>query len=361
MGDVARALLLPDIYVPNLSTLRNLAAYWDEVLCPCYDVSHTFNTDDPLVREGVVRVLERDISAARFFPAEVEVDGEDEWAYQAYRDDDGEMKVRLVPKDDDSTRYWLERDPSDFSDAEVEGLTAITLGRHLGFIDDALAMAASNHLAPVSHSLGGHLAAVIGSSEEGPDARPAREAALLSVVVDAFAIDPETSSEELLRFRESTANSRARLRGSLVDLAERLRGDTEPVSMLAEARDTYRNRVEPALGDLEEALKESRIKFLLKSLVGATAIAIAPIEPVSTSAGAARVLGQSIDYSYSKSKLLREHPYGYLHAVRSELGTESSAPSRPDDVLTTMMAPRESLRELWNRYWQDARGLDLES
>lgn len=350
--------MLPDLRAPDKETMRNLALYWDEIVWPAYENGINLDLRDPLVLEGVFRPLEREVPADKLFPSKEGLDLEKNWAYEAYRDSSGEIKVRLAP--DDSPPKQPHRNLRDLSDLEVEGMAAIALGQHLGYVDDSLAIASSNNLAPISHSLGGHLAAVIGSSGQEQDATPAREAALLSVVIEALAIDPSVSPEELLLFRSRSSHARARFRGSLVDLAAKLRGDSSPASMLAEARDTYKNRVEPALGDLEEALNESQIKFWLKSLVGATAIAIAPIEPVSTSAGAARVMGQTIDYSYSKSKLVREHPYGYLHQVRQELGATHPGNESEEHVESTMMAPRESLWDLWHQYWIEARARDRE-
>lgn len=139
-----------------------------------------------------------------------------------------------------------------------------------------------------------------------------------------------------------------------MDLSGHLRADGSPASLLSQAADTFKNRVESALGDLEQTLNESGIKFFLNSLVGATAIAIAPVEPVSTSLGAARVLSQSIDYSYSKSRLVREHPYGYLHKLGTGLAS-SKEPAGQAGLETAILAPRETLWNLWWEYWGEGR------
>jgi hypothetical protein len=356
MGDIARALILPDLRDPSPETVRNLAIYWDEIVYPTYEDSLYLESEDLLLREGVVQPLERDVPVDTVFPVRDGFDPDKDWSYHFTRNADGEIQVELAPGRAGS-KYVPEL--RDLSDAQLEAIAAIMLGRHIGFVDDSFSIAAENNLAPISHSLGGHLAAVIGSSQEDEETLPSREAALLSVVVEAFMIDPTVSSEEVLAFRDRHSQSQARLRGSLVDLASKLRDDASPKAMLAEARDTYKNRVEPALGDLEEALKESQVKFFLKSLVGATAIAIAPIEPVSTSAGAARVVGQTIDYSYSKSKLVREHPYGYLHEVGQHLSGGSSGP-RAQKVATQMEEPRQSLARMWFEDWKEARELNRE-
>lgn len=355
MTDITRALLLPDVSDPSLEVLRNLAVYWDELVCPNYGKSRYFAADDPLVAEGVVSELSRHIPPEKIFPIRGEI-GE-HWAYSVGADESGHpTRVELVPWEPPEGPKRKGAALQDYTEESLEAFAGISLSEHLGYVDDSLAISASNNLAPVSHSVGGHFAAVIGSSEAGQPDVPVREAALLSVVVEAFAIDPSTSSEEVLALRVSGGRAQARLRASLVDLAAGLRSDAPPATMLAEARDTYRNRVEPALGDLEEVLKENQVKFLMKSVVGATAIALAPIDPISASAGAARVMGQTIDYSYSKSRLVREHPYGYLHQVREALGVEASQPGKLS-METAMKIPRQSLWELWYEHWKKKREL----
>jgi len=353
MSEVARTLVLPDLDPPSADVVRNLAIYWDEVVCPVYRDKGFFDDEDPLALEGVVRELAREIAPESIFPVSedgVAVDKES-WVYVVEPSDEGIPQVKLAPMDVDGQKRSLPL--KDRSDDELKMLTAISFVQHLGYIDDALSIAASNNFAPISHSLGGHLATVIGASRGGADA-PSREAALLSVVGEAFTIDQSVSSEEILKFRSRGAKAQARLRASLVDLSAQLKAGGSPVAMLAEARDVYRNRVEPALGDLEEVLKESQIKFFTKSLVGATAVAIAPIEPVSTSLGAARVMGQTIDYSYSKSRLVREHPYGYLHQVGQELGAAPKL-GHSLEAETIMMSPQESLWNLWFEGWKKGR------
>lgn len=353
MGDVTRALILPDLQGPTPETVRNLALYWDEIVYPAYEGSSYLESEDLLLQEGVVQPLEREIPANRMFPTRDGFDPDKAWSYSFTRAEDDEIKVELVPSDSDSRSIPELRE---LTDGQLESIAAIMLGRHLSFVDDSFSIAAENNLAPISHSLGGHLAAVIGSSQE-ESTPPVREAALLSVVVEAFTLDPTVSPEEILAFREKNAQSQGRLRASLVDLAAMLRNDASPTTMLAEARDAYRNRVEPALGDLEEALKGSGINFFFKSLVGATAVAIAPIEPVSTSAGAARVVGQTIDYSFSRSKLIREHPYGYLHEIGKQLPVDPQG-SQGQKLATQMEDPRKSLRRMWQESWEEARQLD---
>lgn len=188
---------------------------------------------------------------------------------------------------------------------------------------------------------------------------PRQEAALLSVVLDAFQIDPQSVSvTELVRFREKHHASLGRLRASLADLSETLRSSGEPLALISQARDTFRNRVEPALADLEAVLKEARITFFLKSLVGASAISLAPVRPEKAVAGGATLLAESLDYSFSRSRLVREHPYGYLHQVSSEIGSPGKAStSARHELSEAVKDPRAALFEMERPLWEAALAL----
>lgn len=86
MGDVARALILPDRFGPSNRLLLNLALYWDEVVI----LRHRF-PDEPgqglyfdgpplgeqsqsLVENGLVRVESRELSVQTLLPAMGKVD-----------------------------------------------------------------------------------------------------------------------------------------------------------------------------------------------------------------------------------------------------------------------------------------------
>jgi hypothetical protein len=356
MTDVSRALILPDLSTPSPLVIANMALYWEEVVVTEYGDAWHHAVDPRLVEAGFVRTLDRELSYETIFPPGAnESANEDLKGFLIRRDEGGRfVEIEGVRDDAGLVGSRLTGPFKDCTDEQLEALAAISLAEQLGQLDDSLAIAASNNFAPISHSIGGHLAAVIGSSGSTVGGTSSREAALLSVTADAFTLDPSITVEDLLAFRERSARARARFRASLVDLSEQLRADGPPGSLLSEAADTFKNRVEPALGDLEDALKESGIKFLLKSLVGATAIAVAPIEPISTSVGAAKVVGQTIDYSYSKSRLVRDHPYGYLHELSNVLTSRMDHSGRTG-FEAAILAPRETLWNLWLNAWTEGR------
>ena len=172
-------------------------------------------------------------------------------------------------------------------------------------------IAASNNLAPVAPSLLSHMA----SLTDEVDA-PVSEGALIGVAVDAFFVRPDTPVEQLVAFREEHGTALRRFRGAMTDLAAALRQpEIAPEAALSAARDIYRNRVEADLGALEERLSESRIKFLAKSLFGAAALATTPLAAPAVAESAARFGAQTINYRFSREKLLQEHPYAYLHRL----------------------------------------------
>ena len=137
----------------------------------------------------------------------------------------------------------------------------------------------------------------------------------------------------------------ARLRACLGDLATAMEAEVTPESALAEARNVIRNRVEPALGELEDVLKQSGLTFFWKSVLGATALTFsATATPGSTIQGGARLIAQTMEYRFSKTAMVRKHPFGYLHQVGEEFG--HSPRHSVTRVAETLQDPRGTLRDL---------------
>jgi hypothetical protein len=171
----------------------------------------------------------------------------------------------------------------------------------------------------VASSLLGHIGSLAGQRIEG---LPVEEASLLSAAIQNYEIDPATPVEDVLAFRERNRGSLGRFRASLSDLREELQQNGSPEARLSSARDTYRNRVEPALGRLEDSLNESGLVFFLKSVTGASVIVLAPIEPTRAVEGAAQLTAQTIRYAFSRKRMIEEHPFGFLHRLSTELGAQ---------------------------------------
>jgi len=144
------------------------------------------------------------------------------------------------------------------------------------------------------------------------------------------------------------------------DLAQCLRqGEVQPEAMLAAARDVYRTRIEPELGALEARLKESRIRFLTRSLLGAAAMTVTPFSTPVALEGGARLAAQNIDYRFSRERLLEEHPYGYLHRLSSAdfiVPREYSAPELVSPTRTPKAAVHEYFEMVQDVAYQFLKG-----
>ncbi len=332
MPDVSRALLLPDVCVPSDRSLKTLALYWDAIVVPQYVdrlLHNQFDRTSPspertdcfrrLAEEGVV------VQTARAAPLPPGYDPSKLLGKGMHR-----LAASVEPlrepawllSGDISLDSLTDTEQSQFRRA-VESQTAI-LAREAALlyrnrVRDAFEFSQAENLAPMADSLLPHWASLV---DRQARRGPRREGALLSAVIEGFEVDPGTPVDDILRFRRRHRPVMGRFRASVVDLCERLGDDAPPMTLLARARDTVRNRVEPALGDLEAVMKEGRLSFAVKSLVGATALSLAPIAPVRAAESGAHLVGQTVAYRFSRDKLVREHPFGLLHNMRRELHVE---------------------------------------
>ncbi len=335
MSDFSRAILMPGLSPPSDETLMTLALYWEEIVIPdsAYRFSPVFREEQldeslpqwsaallELADAGIARLTKADITAEDFMS-----EGRPE-----VEDPNGELFLRIGKGEDGRARYTqtmratvarTANQASPISPShellvknELEWREA-TASLHA----DALIarnklcgeVAASNNLAPISTSLLSHMS---GLSDE-PEA-PQLKGALVSASVDAFAVLPGTSVEQVLDFRKKNVRAVRRFRGAMTDLAAAIQQpNIAPEAVLAAARDIYVNRVEPDLGVLEDRLSESRISFLTRSLLGAAALALTPVTLPTIAETAAKFGAQTINYRFSREKLLEEHPYSFLHRL----------------------------------------------
>jgi hypothetical protein len=290
-------------------------------------------------------LLEADVAAESFMtggrPAVEDPDGE--LFLRIGRGDDGRarftqtLKAKIVEgSGEDSTEPpdhdLLMRNEMEWREATASLHADALIARNKLCSD----LATSNNLAPVSTSLLAHMS----NLSDEPDA-PHMEGALVSATVSAFAVAPGTSVEQIVEFRSKNARTVQRFRGAITDLAATVRQpEIAPEAALSAARDVYLNRIEPDLGALEDRLSESRISFLTKSLFGAAALAVTPATLPSVTGAAANFGAQTINYRFSREKLLEEHPYSFLH----RLGKADFVVPRqlaPPDILSSDISPRD--------------------
>lgn len=337
MPDVSRALLLPDGLMPADGVLKSLALYWDEIVVPdsAYrwsPVMRVEELDDPpdrsraaleLESAGIVRRHKTDIAAESLMPHD-RPPGEDS---------DGELFLRIEKGDDGRARFTETRridpsrilDPGDKPapepDPEVlernyrewrEATASLDGDALMARARQCRRLAEANNLAPVAPSLLSHLA----SLTDGDGEAPVLEGALMSVALDAFVVQEDTPVDDIVAFRDRNLPAIQRFRAAMTDLAMSLRQpEIAPEAALSAARDVYRNRVEPDLGALGDRLSESRIGFLARSLFGAAALTVTPLTAPTVVESAARLGAQTINYRFSRQRLIEEHPYSFLHRL----------------------------------------------
>ena len=207
-----------------------------------------------------------------------------------------------------------------------EWLTHYATQHYLARTADAFDLALENHLAPVAVSMLAHVASLLGAEQDDDDT--VGVASLISAAVTAFEIEPATRVEDILIFREKNRASLGRFRAALADLRGELAKTGPAQARLSSARDTYRNRVVPALAALEESINESRLRFFLKSIIGASSIALSPMAPAKALEGTAAFAGQSLTYAWSRRRMVEQHPFGFLHKLTGEMGASPSIASR---------------------------------
>jgi hypothetical protein len=369
MTDVSQALLLPDISAPSDHLLKSLAVYWDQLVLPDYveravsreqdSFSEFAEASEVFAELECKGVIQRQERRASFSPIDLSKLSPRMRRHAVSAGQHGYGGIsRMVA----AFGPFLELAASGREAGEAEEMSAdrraafqaakrvidenlldYAVRHYMDRVRDSFTLSDTHNLAPVARSAISHAASMVGPVGEAPRA----EATLLSTAIQAFEIDPDTSVDRILQFREKNAPSLGRLRASLVDLSEGLRVDASPPRLLAEARDRYRNRVVPALGDLERALTAGKIHFLIRSLMGATAITLGSINPVRAVEGGAILTGQTISYSFSREKMLQEHPFGYLQLVSTDLSAGASRRDGGRELESAVDDPAGQIRSMF--------------
>lgn len=353
--DVSRALLLPDLGAPQDQLLKNLALYWDGLVVPVDRSEGALFGGDTRPETATYAALRDVYGILSEVPQPVPLEDVVPPIGGPGSQLPGTTRFLAMKIDDDNPRfdglvYMTEEQAAaaatNYAPYDPEGLAtaAAALFADIAFrrLSDARELAASKNLAPLAYSLVGHVGSLAGP--ENADV-PIREAALISATIQAFEIDADVELETVAKLRDKHGQEIARLRASLTDLAAALDGGTNMDRLMAQARDVVRNRVEPALGDLESVLKENRIKYMLKSALGVSTLTVGAIQPVAGMERAGALTAQTLDYRFSREALVRQHPYGFLHRVES-LRPGTSTSSTPKMMSPGIADPHHFVREL---------------
>jgi len=175
--------------------------------------------------------------------------------------------------------------------------------------------AAKRGLAPVAiDSFASNVAPLPSVDHEGPIA----EGMLIQAASKGVRISPSSSLEDIFAFREKNRNLMGRFRASLIDLSVAVQAES-PDAAAEQAHATVVNRIEPALSDLETALKGSRLRFAWNTMLGASAVVLGgPLSPAAVTAGAGNVVSRRLQYAFNRDRLVQDHPFGLLHQISTD-------------------------------------------
>lgn len=311
MAEFARALILPDLGAPTQQQILSLLLVWDglevELTSPGPKSEEGLEWATELIDAGLVNVRRRPFDPK--YPPEDSKPFEKEWT---------ELSTEILVK------Y---REPGMLQRA-AERAGAEVSERLLVNIEEAASRAAQLGLAPLAVTPFATLATCLPARD---DDAPVTESTLIEVAARGIQVASDTDAATVIEFRERNAALMGRFRASLIDLAESIDANS-PVVAAEQAYAVVRNRVEPALSKLEDALDAGRIRFAFNMLLGASAMVFSGVETGALVAEAGTVAARPIRYAFDRDRLVREHPYGLLYRAAEEFGRDDCA--QPPSVIT---------------------------
>lgn len=152
---------------------------------------------------------------------------------------------------------------------------------------------------------------------------------LVELMIEEIALDPNTSINKILKFRNNHASELGRFRTKVGELTSSLPENIPLQAMRQHVNDIYVNEVKPSLDDLKKSLTSSRIKWLTNSWMklafisaGSSSMLIgmglATANALLIGAGISLV-GSGILYNVDKKDSLRANPYSYVMSLQTEL------------------------------------------
>lgn len=325
MVDVAKALILPDLGPPDRRQLLTNVLFWDLVVVNMPRVAPSEEEVDllkDLEARGAIQLLPaRAQSEPRTAP-------------------DRTTRSRVLATLEDGARGRTPvRDVVQRVRLLYDLAALVVADDQLADVRDALATSAALGLAPVSLGFFSQFGALLPSEQLGAPREPA---ALISVAVDGVMLSDSTTVDAVLQFKEKHRREVGGFRAAMVDLSSALTADAPPARLMEEAAAVVANRVEPSLGALEEALRAGKLKFMWSAITGAAALAMGSVTAGAATAGATHMTASALSYAFDRTLLVSNHPFGYLHRVRSEFG--DLALRRSQAVPAVITDPTKELR-----------------
>jgi len=156
------------------------------------------------------------------------------------------------------------------------------------------------------------------------------EVSLVRAAGEGFSLADDADVNDVLSFRARNQRQLLGLRAALFDLSSYLAEASDTSRAMISARDVIRHRVEPALSDLEDALKEGRLRFMWRSIIGAATLFSGASVPAAIGLGAAGVATETINYRFNRGRLRKQHPFAFLSIASGALQAGAHPTEEPD-------------------------------
>lgn len=249
-----------------------------------------------------------------------------------------ESKIkRMVDKSPSAIEEWLELDDR-FADFYITLLaTRLSDNRGIGLVTDVPAIDNFAQVAKLGCNSANSQLAVSSQndllnqskysiSEKVPSTLA--QGLLVNLVVERIKLSPESSVEDILKFRQKYSTELGILRANIDELTKAVSGDKHPEHLAQEIRDIYTTRFEPNVVTLKRILRASRLKYVVEglkvALISTSVTAFLPqlglSIPHALIAGAAlTVTTTAVAYNYDKVEKLAKSPYLYLMMAKKKL------------------------------------------
>jgi hypothetical protein len=152
-------------------------------------------------------------------------------------------------------------------------------------------------------------------------------ALLADLTIQKIAISPDTSVDNLLRFREDHKDQLGRFRTKMAELTKSIEGELTIEALQQQVADIYANEVKPTINELKDCLSASKIKWILESFLKTSMLSVPATSalpafglsiPHAFLAGAGISLTVSaVLYNLQRREDMRKNPYSYLLAAES--------------------------------------------
>ncbi len=156
------------------------------------------------------------------------------------------------------------------------------------------------------------------------------QGALANLVIKNVQIDPETTVEKILEFKEKHSDELGLFRSKIAELTSAISDEQPFEGLMQRVNDIYTNEVRPELNNFKKALKSSRIKWIaenwFKVSFFSTSATSVPLALAGLSVPQALLVGAGVSlavstvmYNCDKTEKLAQNPYTYVLAAEKHL------------------------------------------